>query len=44
MVFNILMTVEEYATYRYNSDMIGLVIVLLVLFACFIFWIIDKNR
>lgn len=38
-----LMRVEEYVTYRYNMDMLGVVILFIILFAYFIFWLIDKK-
>lgn len=38
-----LMGVEEYVTYHYNMDMLGVVILFIILFAYFIFWFIDKN-
>ena len=38
-----LMGVEEYVTYRYNMDMLGMVILFIILFAYFIFWLIDKK-
>lgn len=38
-----LMGVEEYVTYRYQTDMLGVVILFVFLFAYFIFWLIDKK-